>query len=198
MGLDFSYISGQTPLDEDEKEGLLIKTISTRGELDEFEQLNIQNAVEWVSKKTFKLDEILSEDFIKRLHSQMLGVVWKWAGTFRKSDKNIGVHWTEISVSLRTILDDCKFWILNKTYPEEEIAVRFKHRLVSIHPFPNGNGRHSRLIADILISDGLGKKVFSWGNINLVKPGQARSEYITALKAADNHNIIPLLIFARS
>ena len=198
MGLDLNYIHGQTPLDEEEKEGLLIKTISTREELDEFEQLNIQNAIEWVNKKTFDLDKILSEDFIKRLHIQMFGSVWKWAGTFRKSDKNIGVLWTEIPVSLRTLLEDCKFWIANKTYPEDEISVRFKHRLVSIHPFPNGNGRHSRLIADVLISDGLGKTVFSWGNINIVKPGQARSEYISALKAADNHNINPLLIFARS
>ena len=198
MGLDLNYFPGQTPLDEDEKEALLIKTISTQEELDEFEQQNIESAVEWTNKKTFSLEEVLSEEFIRDLHKRMLGFVWKWAGTFRRSDKNIGVHWPEISVSLRNLLDDCKFWIENKTYTNDELAIRFKHRLVSIHPFPNGNGRHSRLMADILITDGLGNSVFTWGNSPLVKPDDVRKNYISALKEADNGNIVPLINFARS
>jgi len=198
MGLDFQYLPGQTPLSEEEKEGLLIKTISTRGELDEFEQLNIEQALEWSLKRKFKLEEILTETFIKDVHKRMLAVVWKWAGSFRKSNKNLGVNWPQISVDLHNLLDDCKYWIEHKTYPADELAVRFKHRLVSIHPFPNGNGRHSRLTADILISQGLINPIFSWGGSSLVKADKVRSNYISALKEADKGDIKPLLIFARS
>ena len=198
MGLNLNYFPGQTPLDEDEKEALLIKTISTQEELDEFEQQNIESAVEWANKKTFSLEEILSEEFIRDLHKRMLGSVWKWAGTFRRSDKNIGVHWPEIPVSLRNLLDDCSFWIENKTYTKDELVIRFKHRLVSIHPFPNGNGRHSRLMANILITDGLGSTEFTWNRYNLVKASVIRDAYISALKEADNGNIVPLINFARS
>ena len=198
MGLVLSYIPGQTPLSEEEKEGLLIKTISNRSELDEFEQQNIEQAVEWSLKREFKLEDILSETFIKDLHKRMLGDVWKWAGSFRLSEKNLGIDWMQIPIAVRNLFDDCKFWIENKTYPEDEIAVRFKYRLVSIHPFPNGNGRHSRLMADILISDGLSKPIFTWGNSPLVKSDVTRNTYISALVEADNGNIKPLLKFSRS
>ena len=198
MGLEIKCIPGQTPLTEEEKEGLLIDTISTREELDEQEQNNVQLAIEWTKKRKFKLETILTVDFIKVLHMQMFDEVWVWAGNFRKSNKNIGVDWLHISVDLRNLIDDCKYWIENKTYPEDEIAVRFKHRLVSIHPFPNGNGRHSRLLADILISHGLNKTIFTWGNSSLVKPGKTRNTYISSLKEADQGDIIPLLKFART
>lgn len=198
MGLELSYVPGQTPLSEEEKEGLLVNTISTREELDQHEQSNIQLAVEWTKKRKFKLETILTEDFIKVLHMQMLDEVWVWAGSFRRSNKNIGVEWTEIPIHLRQLLDDCKYWIANKTYTDDEIAVRFKHRIVSIHPFANGNGRHSRLIADVLITHGLNKKIFSWSNSSLTKADKVRATYISALKEADHGNINPLLEFARS
>src|SRR5256885_956995 len=96
--------------------------------------------------------EILSEKFLQDLHRRMLGDVWRWAGRFRTSPRNIGIdHW-EISVALRMLLDDTKIWIDKKVYPPDEIAVRFHHRLVQIHAFPNGNGRHARLMADLLIA----------------------------------------------
>ncbi len=154
MGLDLEYIKGQTPIDEEEKEGLKIKTISTRGELDEFEQSNIEEAIEWSMKSKFSPDHILTVKFIKEVHRKMFSEVWNWAGTFRNPNKNIGVDKHQIHSQLLSMLDDCKFWINNKTYGEDEIAVRFKDRLVKIHPFPNGNGRHSRLCADILIPPG--------------------------------------------
>ncbi len=116
MGLELEYIDGQTPLDEDEKEGLLIKFISTHGELDELEQLNIEKAVHWTIQKKYKVEDILSEEFIKLLHKKMLGDVWSWAGEFRRSEKNIGVDWIKISIELRYLLDDTKFWIENKTF----------------------------------------------------------------------------------
>src|ERR1019366_1532439 len=110
MGIDFAYGDGQTPLDEEEKEGLLIPTITTRGELDEFEQLNIQKAVEWTLRRKFKKENVLTEEFIKDLHKRMLGEVWRWAGTFRNSNKNIGIDRFQIGTELKKLLDDTKYW----------------------------------------------------------------------------------------
>ncbi len=197
MGLEFKYIDGQSPLSEEEKEGLLIKSITTRGELDELEQLNIEKAVEWTLNKKFLKEKILSEAFIKSVHKKMLGDVWEWAGKFRRSEKNIGVECIRIGVELRMLLDDTKYWIKNDTYPLDEIAIRFKHRLVNIHCFPNGNGRHSRIMADIIIESVFKKDVFTWNNSNLVKPNSARKQYIESIKKADNGIIEPLLDFAR-
>ena len=136
--------------------------------------------------------------FIEELHIRMFGEVWDWAGRFRKTNKNIGVDKHKISVELRHLLDDCKYWISNEVYPEDEIAIRFKYRMVKIHPFPNGNGRHSRLIADVLAEKVLKQLVFTWGRENITRTGETRKSYIDALHAADNGNIAPLLNFARS
>jgi Fic-DOC domain mobile mystery protein B len=198
MGLELNYIEGQTPIDENEKHGLRILSITTREELDEFEQLNIEKAVEWTIKRKFNQEIILSEQFVKELHLRMYDDVWKWAGKFRTINKNIGVDWLLISVALKQLLDDSKFWIENKTYSEDEIAVRFSHRLVSIHCFPNGNGRHSRLLADVITSHIFSMPVFSWGSSNLVRQGDARKQYIDAIHAADQGIILPLLTFSRS
>jgi Fic-DOC domain mobile mystery protein B len=198
MGLSLDYIEGQTPIDEEEKEGLLIKTISTRGELDEFEQVNIQEAVEWSMRRKFSREQILSEDFILLVHEKMFGSVWEWAGKKRKTNKNIGVDKTQISVEIRKLLDDCMFWIENKTFQPDEIAIRFSHRLVRIHVFPNGNGRHSRLIADILVSDVYDRPVFTWGHSDLSKKGSVRKEYLNAIYKADYDDYDSLIQFARS
>lgn len=197
MGINFEYIEGQTPLEEDEKEGLLLKTISTRGELDEFEQVNIQDAIEWSIKSRITKEQFLSEEFIFLIHKKMFGTIWEWAGTKRKTNKNIGVDKTQISVELRKLIDDCRFWIENNTYNPEETAIRFSHRLVKIHVFPNGNGRHSRLVADILISKVFNKHVFSWGHSDLTKKGTIRKEYLDAIYKADSNNYKPLIDFAR-
>ena len=197
MGLDLDYKDGQTPLDEDEKEGLLIKSITTRSDLDEFEQLGVEQAMEWIKTKKIDSDKILTEDFVRDLHRRMFKDIWGWAGEFRKTNKNIGYDKFEISIELKKLLDDCRFWIENKTYSEDEIAVRLSHRMVSIHPFSNGNGRHSRLMADVLINNGFGKPYFTWGRGNLVKQNEARSQYLIALREADNFNYVPLINFAR-
>jgi Fic-DOC domain mobile mystery protein B len=163
MGLDLDYIDGQTLLDEEEKGGLLIPTIATRGELDEFEQQNIEQAVQWTLGRSFKPEVIFTENFIRTVHKRMYADVWAWAGEFRKTNKNIGVDKWQIPSDLKYLLDDVKYWHENNTYPPDEIAVRFKHRIVSIHCFANGNGRHSRLIADIIIEKIYKQPVFSWG-----------------------------------
>jgi Fic-DOC domain mobile mystery protein B len=198
MGLNLKYAEGQTPLDEEEKEGLKLNSITTQQELDEFEQLNIEKAVEWSLHSNFKLEKILTEKFIKDLHRKMYGDVWKWAGVFRKSDKNIGINWTQIAIELKTLIDDTKYWIENKTYVPEEIAIRFKHRIVAIHCFPNGNGRHSRMMADIIMESIFGIETFTWHSSNMVNAAQTRKNYITALRKADNGNINPLIEFAKN
>jgi len=128
----------------------------------------------------------------------MDGDVWKWAGEFRKTDKNIGINWTQVGVELKKLLDDTKFWIENKTFQAEEIAIRFKHRIVSIHCFPNGNGRHSRMMADIIMESIFGKEIFSWHQSNMVKANETRKEYIKALRKADNGKITPLIKFTKN
>lgn len=199
MGFELEYKDGQTPLDEAEKEGLLISTITTHGELDEHEQLNIEKAVKWAmqGRARLKPKQILSEDFIKSLHKRMLGDVWAWAGEFRKSEKNIGVKWVKISTELKSLLNDTMYWIENKTYDPDEIAIRFKHRLVNIHCFPNGNGRHSRIMADIIIESIFDKEGFTWNHSNMVKADETRKKYISAIREGDKGNIIPLVEFAR-
>ena len=198
MGLNLKYEEGQTPLNEEEKRGLKIKTITLQKELDEFEQLNIEKAVEWTIHANFKLDKLFTEKFIKDLHKKMYGDVWKWAGEFRKTEKNIGVKWTLIGIELKSLVDDTKYWIENKTYSPEEIAIRFKHRIVQIHCFPNGNGRHSRMMADIIMESIFGKEIFTWHQSNMVKADEVRITYIETLREADNGNIKPLIEFALS
>jgi Fic-DOC domain mobile mystery protein B len=198
MGLDLIYNDGQTPLDEDEKEGLLIKSIATRGELDEFEQQNIEDAIQWSLTRKFKSEQILSETFILALHKRMYKNVWRWAGEYRKTNKNIGVDKLEIPVALRSLIDDASYWLENNVYEPDEFALRFKHRLVSIHCFPNGNGRHSRMIADIIIEKIYQLPVFSWGSKRLADENDSRKNYLIAIRKADKGDLELLLKFARA
>jgi Fic-DOC domain mobile mystery protein B len=198
MGLDIDYIDGQTPLDEDEMEGLLIPSIATRAELDEFEQQNIEQAMQWTLGRSLKPGVIFTEDFIRTVHKRMYGDVWAWAGSFRKTNKNIGVDKWQIPIELKTLSDDAKYWYENNTFPPDEMALRFKHRLVSIHCFPNGNGRHSRLMADIIIDKIYRQPLFSWGTLKDTNEGDARKSYLKAVKTADQGDYSLLLAFARS
>jgi Fic-DOC domain mobile mystery protein B len=198
MGLNLIYNDGQTPLDEDEKEGLLIKSISTKGELNEFEQQNIEDAIQWSLTRKFKPDQILTETFIQALHKRMYGRVWRWAGEYRKTNKNIGVDRLEIAINLRSSIDDAKFWLEHNVYKPDEFAIRFKHRLVSIHCFPNGNGRHSRMIADIIIEKIHKLSVFSWGGTSLSEDTDIRAQYLKAIRKADKGDFDLLFKFARS
>ena len=125
-------------------------------------------------------------------------MVWKWAGQFRRTETNIGIDWTRISMELRVLVDDANFWVEHQTYLPEEIAIRFKHRLVSIHCFPNGNGRHSRIMADLIALHVFGLNKFSWGHSSLVDSSEQRKMYLNALKLADNGDFSQLIKFARS
>lgn len=190
------YPPGATPLDPSELEGLKLPHITTQGELNRWEQDNINDAVSWT--KRMRRADILTEDFLCTLHQKMYGKVWQWAGTFRRSDKNIGGSWTRMAMKLRQLLTDVNYWIEHRSYSPDEIATRFHHRLVLIHLFPNGNGRHARLATEILLTKILKTTLFSWGQGNLVEAGETRQRYIQALKAADNHDYQALLSFVRS
>ena len=162
------------------------------------EQYNIQKAVEWTISGSFKKKDLLTTAFIKKLHQRMFDEVWSWAGQFRKTEKNIGVPWHTLSFELQKLLEDTAYWHEHQVYPPDDCAVRFKHRLVSIHCFPNGNGRHARLMADVLISKLYRKKVFSWGRFCPAPKSEIRDRYIASLRCADHGDLQPLLDFARS
>ncbi len=193
---DFEYPIGATPLEPDELEGLKIGHITTREELNRFEQDNINEALQWLESR--RKSDILTEQFIKRLHQKMFGKIWRWAGSFRQSGKNIGVDWPQIPAQLHTLLQDVCYWIDHKTYPQEEIAVRFHHKLVWIHLFPNGNGRHARLMTDILLKRILKQESFTWDVKNINVEENVRNLYLNALRKADNHDYSMLLDFVRS
>lgn len=195
MAIELELKPGQTPLDPDEVAGLKPRHIATQGELDEWEAQNILKASRWIARQK-KLD-VLNDHFCRELHVKMFDDTWKWAGTFRKSDKNIGCDWTQIAVSLRQLLDNMAYWLEHNVFPPEEVAVRFHHRLVWLHAFPNGNGRHARLMTDCLLRQ-CGLAPFSWGRGNLVIANEVRQRYIQALRAADTNDYALLLAFVRS
>lgn len=184
-----------TPLEPEEREGLLPTWITYRNELNEAEQANIAAGAAWALRQRRR--DIFTEAFVTELHRRMFGDVWAWAGEFRRTERNIGIDPVRIPVELRMTLDDARYWVEHETYPPDEIAVRLHHRLVAIHPFPNGNGRTTRLMADLLAAR-LGQEPFTWGRVSLTDVGETRTHYIAALRAADNHDIRPLLAFARS
>lgn len=187
-----------TPLEVEEREQLLQSWITHRADLNQAEEANILDGAAWArGRRSRRPADMLSTGFVTRLHKRMFGDVWKWAGTWRTTARNIGVDAHRIGMDVAALLDDVRYWVENTTYPPDETAIRLHHRLVAIHPFPNGNGRHSRLMADLLV-ERLGEMPFSWGGRSLADPGDLRRRYIAALRAADNHDIGPLLIFARS
>ena len=196
MSDDFlvEHDDASTPLSAEELEGLIPSYITLRSELNEAEQANILEAEEWAFKRK---RDVLSEKFLNDLHKRMFGRVWKWAGQHRHTGKNIGADAYRIPVELRQLLDDVRFWINNDTYQPDEIAARFHHKLVWIHIFPNGNGRHARLATDLLLT-ALDQPRFSWGRDNLVDANETRQAYVDALRAADHHDYGPLLAFVRS
>jgi Fic-DOC domain mobile mystery protein B len=194
MTQGIGYPDGTTPLDPDEMEGLRFSHVSTRGELDQLEQANIVDGMQWLKKQ--KGLNLLTEGFACNLHKQLFGKVWNWAGSFRRREKNIGVDPIQIAIQLKQLLDDARFWIENDTYSPKELAARFHHKLVFIHPFPNGNGRHARIMADALLTKLMDEPAIDWaGGYRLESMNERRDQYIAALRAADGHDYADLLDF---
>ena len=190
----FEQAPDATPLTPEEMRDLIPAHITFRAELNAAERDNIARGQDWALARR---RDLLTEAFVTSLHRRMFGDVWRWAGKFRRSERNLGIPYYEIPVAVRQLLEDARGWVEHASYPEDEIAVRLHHRLVEIHPFPNGNGRHARMMADLLAIR-LGRPRFSWGRTNLEAPGEVRRRYIEALRAADRHDAAPLVAFARS
>lgn len=194
----FEADGDQTPLTHEEREGLIPTHVTLRSELNELEQRNIAAADRWVFSRR---RPVLDDSFLRNLHRRMFGEVWKWAGTYRKTSRNIGIEAHLVETALRQAVADARYWVENRTFDPDELALRFAHRIVQIHPFPNGNGRWSRLVGDLLVvqhgAPHRGRR-FTWGRMSLQSPGDTRKAYIAALRAADEHDIGPLLAFARS
>ena len=195
--MEFHYAPGATPLDPDEAAGLVPTHITTQGDLNAWEQANILQGDRWARRQ--KKRDLLDEGFVRELHKKMFDQTWQWAGTFRKSNKNIGVDWPQISMKLRDLLDNTRYQIEHQVFDPDEIVVRFHHQLVWIHAFPNGNGRHARLMADILTMRlGLPRMTWGGGTVALTSVGAVRETYLTALRAADRGQLENLIEFARS
>jgi Fic-DOC domain mobile mystery protein B len=195
MVMHFEYAPGATPIDPDEALGLIPAHITTQADLNAWEEMNIVEGANWMKRQ--KIVPGLDEGLVRELHSRMFNKTWRWAGTYRKSAKSIGIDWPQIAVALKNLLDNTAYQVEHQTMSNDEIAVRLHHQLVLIHAFPNGNGRHARLMTDALIMN-LGGDRFSWGaNMSLATPGVTRQNYLSALRAADNGYFESLMQFAR-
>jgi Fic-DOC domain mobile mystery protein B len=192
VGPELTYAPGATPLDPDERAALIPRHIATQGELNEWELQNIIEGAQWAASR--RGTDILSSEFMRDLHRRMLGKTWRWAGSFRTTEKNIGVAPEQIAVQLRNLMDDIRYQLEHHTFQIRELAARFHHRLVWIHPFANGNGRFARLMTDLLLERN-NEQPFAWGNADLVAAGEARDRYIAALRAADGRDYGLLLEF---
>ena len=194
----FEEPDGATPLDPDEREGLKFPHVTTRQQLDELEQANIESGLAWLARQRRNTD-VLTDDFALRLHRQLFGEVWTWAGTLRRTEKNIGSDPLRIGVELRYLMQDARYWADNQSYGSTEAAIRLHHRLVSIHPFPNGNGRHARITADAVLQRVYGAEPIDWaGGHDLQRMNERRTAYIAALRAADRGDFGPLFAFVGS
>jgi Fic-DOC domain mobile mystery protein B len=192
--MELEIPEGATPLDHEELNDLKPNHITNQSELNEWESSNISNAMMWLENTK---EQVLSIEFVRKLHLKMFNNTWKWAGKFRKSNKNIGVDWEKIGPSLHDLLEDTKIQIKHQSYSNDEIAARFHHRLVKIHCFPNGNGRHARLECDKLLEE-LECEKFTWGGSSLANESESRKRYIQALREADKNDYAALLKFVRS
>ncbi|HEY5805504.1 MAG TPA: mobile mystery protein B [Lysobacter sp.] len=186
---------GQTPLDPEEADGLIPRWVATRGDLNEVESDNINLAYTWADMALRRREEVASDPFLRGLHTAMFGLVWTWAGTYRNTERNIGVAPHQISMQLRQLFDDTQAWREFNTYPLDEQAFRLHHRLTAIHPFPNGNGRCSRLIADYYLTQNRAAP-FTWG-ASRIPADRVRRTYLVAIRAADTGNYAPLAEFVR-
>lgn len=189
---------GQTSIDENERRDLIPSVVS-RAHLNRLELLNIHSARLWaMSPRVLRRDDLLTDGFARELHRRMFAKVWKWAGRYRTAERNLGWEAHRIPSGVRTALDDAAYWLEHQTYPPHEAAVRLHHRLVVVHPWPNGNGRHARLLADVIVA-AQKERPLSWGGAQVehIGPSATRQRYIHALRQADQENFAPLLEFCR-
>ena len=184
---------GHSAPSEEDRLGLIPTYISTLGELFDAEQRNIADAL---LRRPPTVDQLLDDQYLRELHQAMFRQVWVLAGSYRRIETNVGIDPRYISTEVRTLVDDVRAWVEHDTFDPDELGVRFHHRLVFIHPFLNGNGRHGRVASDYLMS-ALGHEQFTWGRGLDVSTEDLRSAYLHALQQADRANFAALVTFAR-
>jgi Fic-DOC domain mobile mystery protein B len=198
--LNQKYSDGNTPIRPDEAEQL-VPSISTIGELNEYEALNILQARKWAfDSRTMRSTDPLEEPYVRELHHRMFDNVWKWAGNYRQTERNVGCDPNEIVQRIPQLLANTRYWLENKTFSTDEALLRFHHQLTTIHPFANGNGRHARMLADV-VAVKYDSAEFTWGaGKDPVAQGSARTRYLAALRTLDanENDVKSLLEFARS
>lgn len=198
-----SLPDGATPVSEEESAGLIPTFVATRADLNLVEQVGIATAQRWAARSPAArtVESLLSEPFVRQLHRQMYGTVWRWAGSYRTSERNIGVDPARIPVAVRDLVENARYWVAPETtwITPEMACVRVHHQMVDIHPFPNGNGRHARLFTDLLARS-VGVPTFTWGAADLDSAGPDRAAYLAALRRADRDpdDLADLAKFARS
>ena len=199
MALTGAHAPGATPLSEEDLEGLKVASVRTHAELNEVEAANIIRGQEWALRaRLARMPLMLSDEFMQRLHKRMLGDVWRWAGEYRRADTNIGVPHLQVRQSLRKLFFEAQGWLEYDAYSPDEFTVRLHHGVVSVHPFRNGNGRHARMLAHLVMVRHFKLEPLPWGGSQLRYADRNRQSYLDALRAADHHDITPLLTFARS
>jgi Fic-DOC domain mobile mystery protein B len=183
-------LPGETPIDD--VSGLKIKGIRTRKELNILEAENIRNVVvKYLAVKPSRRTARFDVAWARRLHKEMFGDVWKWAGQFRTEDLNIGVAWHQVETSLQNLLDDLKCWLQHGTGLLDQ-AVMLHHRAVQIHPFRNGNGRWARMLANIWLRRH-DHPPTEWPEETVGAQSTIRDEYIKAIRLADEGDYGPLM-----
>jgi Fic-DOC domain mobile mystery protein B len=188
---------GATPLTEEQPQGLRPTWIATRSDLNDAEAQNILDGMLKWQRRPRRLDGLLDDKVIRDLHRDLFGDVWSWAGAYRRTDVNIGVSWYEVPTRVRDLTEDAKCWFADAGVTTDTAACWLHHRLVQIHPFPNGNGRHAREFTNLVLGS-VGAAPFTWGRSHLGGVGDVRTRYLEALRAADEHDHELLLVFVRS
>ncbi|MBI3135587.1 MAG: mobile mystery protein B [Bacteroidetes bacterium] len=197
MELKITYVEGQNQLNEEELNGLKLTELTTYAEICTAEERGIAKTTAWVEKNYFKAEKIFTEAFLKEIHKRMLSEVWLWAGKFRLHNKNLGVDKIKISSELKQLMSNTRFWIEDESYTMDEIALRFAHRLMQIQPFPDGNARHAKIMANVILEHLLNSEIFTWGE-SITNPEKNREAFLDALRKADKGKMDDLLKFARS
>ncbi|RLA29618.1 MAG: mobile mystery protein B [Gammaproteobacteria bacterium] len=184
-----------------DRSGLLLSSSPPPSDEDinQAELVGIVEATDWAKKTRLSPNEV---KFWQRLHAQMFGQVWSWAGEWRQHEPNIGVPPQDIQPDMKNLQDDLAFWLSEKCdMAALELIARFHHRLVYIHPFSNGNGRWGRLITDVLAARVLGMTPLTWarGGHGLRDiESDERKKYIATIKAADKGEFGPLMEYLKS
>jgi Fic-DOC domain mobile mystery protein B len=185
-------VPGETPIDD--LSGPKLPGIKLRSELNVAELENIRKAlVKYFGGKTTKRLAPFDLVWCLRLHAEMLGDVWDWAGQLRTSDGfNIGIPCHKISSELQALLDDLVSWP-GFGMPWTEQAARLHHRAVFIHPFVNGNGRWARFLANIWLKKHR-QAITLWPEAVIGEASSVRGEYLSAIVAADRGDYGPLTL----